>query len=226
MNFANVAAQQSTTSGTSDFVVSGSVFNCQSLSDALVDGEEYAYRAYYADNVTAGWEVGRGVWTDSTDTLARTTIEDSSNSGSAVNFTSAAKIVEVVASKHHFDLLRSESLIIAVGDETTAATTGTAKVTFRMPYAFELTDIKASCTTAPTGSTAILDVNDGGSTIMTTNKLSIDAGETTTATAATAPTLTDTTLAADAEITIDIDQIGSSVAGAGYKVTLIGYRTA
>lgn len=119
----------------------------------------------------------------------------------------------------------TESLIIAVGDETTAATTGTAKVTFRMPYAFTLTGIRASCTTAPTGSTAILDVNDGGTSIMTTNKLSIDAGETTTQTAATAPTLTDTSLADDAEITIDIDQVGSTVAGAGYKVTLIGYQT-
>lgn len=119
----------------------------------------------------------------------------------------------------------TESLIISIGDETTAATTGTAKVTFRMPYAFTLTDIRASCTTAPTGSSATIDVNDGGTSIMTTNKLSIDAGETTTETAATAPTLTDTSLADDAQITIDIDQVGSTVAGAGYKVTLIGYQT-
>ena len=113
---------------------------------------------------------------------------------------------------------------LAVSDETTALTTGTAKVTFRMPFAMTLTSVRASVTTAPTGSTLIVDINDGGSTIMTTNKLSIDASEKTSTTAATAHTLTDTALADDAEITIDIDQIGSTIAGAGLKVTLIGTR--
>lgn len=119
----------------------------------------------------------------------------------------------------------TEHITIAVSDETTALTTGTAKVTFRMPYAFTLTDIRASVTTAPTGSTIIVDVNESGSTIMTTNKLSIDATEKTSTTAATAPGITDSSLADDAEMTIDIDQVGSTVAGAGLKVTLIGYRT-
>ena len=47
----------------------------------------------------------------------------------------------------------TESIIIACSDETTAITTGTAKVTFRMPYAFTLSAVRASVTTAPTGST-------------------------------------------------------------------------
>lgn len=119
----------------------------------------------------------------------------------------------------------TESIIIAVGDETTVATTGTAKVTFRMPYAFTLTEIRASCTTGPTTSSTILDVNDSGTSIMTTNKLEIEATETTTKDATTQPALTDTALADDAVITIDIDSIGSGGGGAGYKVSLIGNRT-
>ena len=51
-------------------------------------------------------------------------------------------------------LRQAEVIIIAVGDETTALTTGTAKVTFRMPYAFTLTDIRASVTTAPSSPSA------------------------------------------------------------------------
>lgn len=117
-----------------------------------------------------------------------------------------------------------ETLVIAVSDETTALTTGTAKVTFRMPFAMTLSEVRASVTTAPTGSTIIVDINESGSTIMTTNKLSIDASEKTSTTAATAAGITDSALADDAEITIDIDQIGSSVAGAGLKVYLIGTR--
>lgn len=118
----------------------------------------------------------------------------------------------------------THSIQIAVSDETTPLTVGSAKVTFRMPYAFTLTGIRASVTTAPTGADLIVDVNEGGATIMTTNKLRIDAGEKTTTTAATPPTLTDTALADDAEITIDVDQVGSTIAGAGLKVSLIGTK--
>jgi hypothetical protein len=117
-----------------------------------------------------------------------------------------------------------EFIAIACSDETTAITTGTGKATFRMPYAFTLTAVRASVTTAPTGSTIIIDINEGGSTILST-KLSIDASEKTSTTAASAAVISDTALADDAEITIDFDQVGSTIAGAGVKVYLIGTRT-
>ncbi len=118
----------------------------------------------------------------------------------------------------------TECLVIAVSDETTAITTGTAKVTFRMPYAFTISSVRASVATAPTGSTIIVDIKETGTTIFST-KLSIDASEKTSTTAASAAALSDSSLADDAEITINIDQVGSSVAGVGLKVYLIGSRT-
>jgi hypothetical protein len=118
----------------------------------------------------------------------------------------------------------TESIIIACSDESTAITTGTAKVTFRMPYAFTLTAVRASVTTAPTGSTILIDINEGGSTILST-KLMIDASERTSTTAATPAVISDSSLADDAEMTIDFDQVGSTIAGAGVKVYLIGART-
>lgn len=121
-------------------------------------------------------------------------------------------------------LKQTESLIIAASDETTALTTGTAKTTFRMPYAFTLTEVRASVTTAPTGSVLTVDINETGTTVLST-KITIDATERTSTTAATAPVISDSSLADDAEMTIDIDTIGSTVAGAGLKVTLIGNRT-
>ena len=45
-----------------------------------------------------------------------------------------------------------ESFIIAASDETTALTVGTDKATFRMPYGFTLTAVRASLTTAGTTS--------------------------------------------------------------------------
>lgn len=113
---------------------------------------------------------------------------------------------------------------IAVSDETTDLTTGTGKVTFRMPFAMTLTAVRASVGTAPTGAALQVDINEGGVSILST-PITIDAGEKTSTTAATPPVISDTTLADDAEITIDIDQIGSTVAGKGLKVTLIGYKT-
>lgn len=112
-------------------------------------------------------------------------------------------------------------LPIACSDETTALTTGVAKVTFRMPYAMTLTGVRASVTTAPTGSMLTVDINESGASILST-KLTIDAGEKSSFTAATPAVISDSILADDAEITIDIDGVGSTVAGKGLKVYLIG----
>lgn len=113
---------------------------------------------------------------------------------------------------------------IACSDETTALTAGTAKATFRAPYAFTLTDVRASVTTAPTGATLLaVDVNEAGVTVLST-KLTFDASEKTTTTAATPRVISDSAIADDAEITIDIDAVGSTIAGAGLKVTLIGTK--
>jgi hypothetical protein len=115
--------------------------------------------------------------------------------------------------------------VIACSDETSDLTTGTAKVTFRAPVAFLLTAVAASVNTAPTGSTLIVDINNGADSTLST-KLSIDASEKTSATAASAAVI-DTDyddIAADAEITIDIDQVGSTIAGKGLKVILKGTR--
>lgn len=110
---------------------------------------------------------------------------------------------------------------IACSDETTDLTTGAAKVTFRMPFAFTLFAVRASVTTAPTGSALTVDVNVNGSSILST-KLTIDATEKTSTTAAVPAVISDASLADDSEITIDIDAVGSTVAGAGLKVYLVG----
>jgi hypothetical protein len=117
----------------------------------------------------------------------------------------------------------NEFIIIAVSDETSDLETGTAKVTFRMPYALTLSEVRAIVTTAATGSAIQVDINESGTTILST-KLTIDATEKTSETAATPPVISDSALADDAEITIDIDAVGSTTAGAGLKVYLIGAR--
>lgn len=118
---------------------------------------------------------------------------------------------------------KTEYLVLAASDETTALTTGTSKVTFRMPYAFTVSAVRASLTTAQTsGGIFTVDINDSGTTILST-KLTIDNTEKTSTTAATPPVISDTALSDDAEITVDIDQVGDGTAK-GLKVVLIGTR--
>jgi hypothetical protein len=121
--------------------------------------------------------------------------------------------------------LRQESFIIAASDETTAITAAADKVTFRMPYAFTLTSVRASLTTAGTTSgVTTIDIHESGTTILST-KITIDYDETTSVSAATAPVISDAALASDAEMTIDVDGISGGGTEAGLKVTLIGYQT-
>lgn len=110
-------------------------------------------------------------------------------------------------------------LVIAVSDETTALTTGAAKVTFRMPFAMTLTAVRASVNTVSSSGAITIDVNEGGSSIFST-LLTIDASEKSSTTAATAAVISDSALADDAEMTIDID--GAGTGAKGLKVVLLG----
>ena len=119
---------------------------------------------------------------------------------------------------------RTTSFVIACSDETTALTTGT-KVTFRLPFAFTVTEVRASLTTAGTGANLVtLDFEQNGTTILST-KITIDASETTSTTATTQPVISTSALTDDASIDCDVDQIDSGGASAGLKMYLIGYKT-
>lgn len=131
---------------------------------------------------------------------------------------------------HYFDesardtkFLRIKAYLpLDVGDETTDLTTGTAKKTLRCPFPFYVTDAKASVNTAPVGADIIVDVNKNGSTIFA-SRITIDAGDETSVGSASPVSVTNF-IDDDDEITIDIDQVGSSTAGKGLKVVLIGYE--
>jgi hypothetical protein len=129
---------------------------------------------------------------------------------------SAAGVLAVEGNK----ITGLESFCFAMSDETTDLTTGTAKVTFRMPYAFTISAVRASVNDAAAGTLITVDLNEEGTTIMATNKLTIDIAEESSTTAATVAGVTDTAIADDAEITGDIDGVGTTAKG--LKVCMIG----
>lgn len=110
---------------------------------------------------------------------------------------------------------------IVMSDETTAITTGTAKVTWRAPYAFTVTAVRASVNTVSSSGIPTVDINEGGTTIIST-KLTIDANELTSVTAAVPAVISDASIADDASMTMDIDVAGTGAKG--LKVWILGYR--
>ena len=82
--------ETTTTTGTGTVTLAGAVSGFQSFS---VIGN--ANTCYYAIVGSTEWEVGIGTYTSSGTTLSRDTILESSNSGSAVNFSAGTKNVFV-----------------------------------------------------------------------------------------------------------------------------------
>lgn len=122
-----------------------------------------------------------------------------------------------------FDALALKKKVIqaAFSDQTTAITAGTNKVTFRMPYGMTISEVRISLKTAQASGTIFtVDINENGTTILST-KLTIDNTERTSVTAITPAVISDSSLADDSEMTIDVDQVGDGSAVAGI-VTIIG----
>lgn len=81
--------ETSTTTGTGTFTLSGAVTGYQTFSSAIGN----ANTTYYAIDGGSEWEVGIG--TVGSGTLTRDTILESSNGGTAVNFSAGTKLVFV-----------------------------------------------------------------------------------------------------------------------------------
>lgn len=101
-------------------------------------------------------------------------------------------------------------------------TTGTQRLPIDGTYTIVGTRLMVG--TAPTGASLIVDVNKNGTTIYTTqgNRPSIAAASNAGG-PGTAPDVT--TLAAGDYLTVDIDQVGSSVAGSDLTVSVIVTKT-
>lgn len=148
-------------------------------------------------------------------------IVELATSAETITGTDTTRAVTPSGFKAGVDSVRPKVVQFAASDEVTPITASTNKISFRMPYAMTLTEVRASLRTAQaSGSIFTVDINEGGSTILST-KLTIDNTEKTSTTAATPPVISDTALADDAEITVDVDQIGNGSA-VGLKITLIG----
>lgn len=119
---------------------------------------------------------------------------------------------------------KQETIIIYLSPIGTNATVGTGRARIDpLPWGFTISSIVLTVTTAPTGSAMIVDLNDDGVSMFST-RISIDAGETSSATAAAPYMLASSTIASGSILTVDIDQVGATVAGQRPQLTIVGVR--
>lgn len=174
------------------------------IADDQIDSEHIAAGAIDSEHFAAG--------AVDASAIAANAVDSSEIAADAVGISEAADAVLVQV----IPFSRSGTL-----------TTGTGTMAYRAPVALTLKHVRLYCTTAPTGTTStpitgealVVDVNKNGTTVFTTqaNRPSITASAN-SETATTAPDVT--AVAAGDRITVDIDFVGSLVAGADLVVNV------
>lgn len=119
--------EQSTTSSTGTFVLTGAVVGYQTFSAAIGNGNTTYYTI--SNPGTTEWEVGIG--TVSAGQLARTTVIASSNAGSLVNFSAGTKDVFVTYPAEKAVYLDASGNVSALGTVSSGTWNGTV---ITVPY--------------------------------------------------------------------------------------------
>lgn len=189
----------------------------EDLTDVVIDentlanGQVIAYDSTNEEWVNTTPSVGATTFTGLTDTPADYTCQNGKNVKVGYGL---PQPTELIFTPDYFDFACSdEDSDLAVG------TVFTMICNRDYPY---VSAVEFSVTTAPTGANLEFDVLKNGSTIYTTTP-SIDAGEKLTATASTQQAINgfNFSLAIGDELQVRITQVGSTVAGAGLKATMV-----
>lgn len=115
-------------------------------------------------------------------------------------------------------------LHLACSDDASPIEVKAGKVNWRASEARVLVGIRASLKTAATGSAVIVDLKVNGASCLST-KLSIDATEESSVTAASQAVISSPLIPDDAKLSVDIVQVGSTFAGDGLMVYIYWRRS-
>lgn len=214
--------ETTTTTGTGALALGGAVAGFRDF-DSVCANNDICYYAIWAidanGNPSGDWEAGLGTFTD-TDTLTRTTVQASSNAGAAVSFAAGNKYVVLSPTGTYLKGLARHIVSILVSDPNGAAmTTGDGKAYFRVPSplnGYNLTAVAAHVTTVSSSGTPTIQIHNVTDAVdMLSTRITIDANEKDSSTAAAAAVI-DTTkddVATGDELRIDVDVAGTGTKG-------------
>lgn len=100
--------ETTTTTSTGSYTLAGATVGFRAFSSVCVDGDT----VYYTAENGTDWEVGLGTW-GTGNTLARTIILSSSNSGSAVNWSAGSKNVFLTVPAYQVSTFTTPDYLIA-----------------------------------------------------------------------------------------------------------------
>ena len=110
--------ETTTTTGTGTLTLAGAVSGFQTFTSVLSNGDTTYYTIF--ESSTNAFEVGLGTFTSSGTTLARTTILESSNSGSAVDLAAGSKDVFITYPAEKSAYLDASGNLVIGGTAVTA----------------------------------------------------------------------------------------------------------
>jgi len=173
------------TTGTGTLTLAGAVTGFQTFTSVLSDGDTTYYGIF--ESATGAFEVGLGTFTSSGTTLARTTILESSNSGSAVNLGAGNKDVFITQPAEKAVYLDASGYIAAADgrnvtnvDASTAATLATARniggVSFDGSANIDLAGVNTAGNQDTSGNAATATALETGRTISLTGDVTGTSG--------------------------------------------------
>ncbi len=113
-------------------------------------------------------------------------------------------------------LYHEQWLAFALAARTSDAATGANVNGTAIPYKSQILAVQLDLSEAPAGANFVVDLNKGvGGTSVLSTKLSIDAGETNSVTAAVAAVISDSEIPANTYLSWDIDQVGATAGSRG-----------
>lgn len=212
--------ETSVTTGTGALTLAGAVAGYRAFSAVCATNDTAYYVAFAVDangNPSGDWEAGLGTYSGA-NTLTRTTVHASSNAGAAVNFAAGTKWV--LLSPTATFLKPTHVVTLLVTDPNGAVlTTGDGKAYWRVPSTLngcDLIAVAAHVTTVSSSGTPTIQINNVTQAAdMLSTRITIDANEKDSSTAAAAAVI-DTAnddVATGDELRIDLDVAGTGTKG-------------
>ena len=225
LRWADRILETSTTTGTGAFTLAAAVTGYRRFADvpSIATNDTCYYAIFAVDgngNPSGDWETGLGTYSGA-NTLTRTTPSASTNGGAAVNFGAGTKYVMLTPPASVFKGPAVITLLVS-DPAGSAITTGDGKAYWRVPSALngmDLTAVAAAVTTASSSGIPTVQIHNlTQAADMLSTKLTIDANETDSSTAAAAAVID---AANDDVATGDMLRIDIDVAGTGAKGLMV-----